>query len=88
LRDRDAFEAKVERLHFQVMTVLAEMVGRGDASGHCGLCHGSCLKDSLHCIGLSTPVLRGKALEFYLQTLDRIGVTGEKSLRWVANLPV
>jgi fatty aldehyde decarbonylase len=88
LADRDAFENKVERLHNEVMTVLAEMVGREDGAGHCGLCAGSCVKPSLHCVGLSTAELRGKALEFYLRTLDRIGVRGEKSLRWVANLPV
>jgi fatty aldehyde decarbonylase len=87
-KDRAAFEGKVERLHNEVMTVLAEMVGKDDAKGHCGLCHGSCVKDSLHCVGLSTAELRGRALEFYLRTLDRIGVTGERSLRWVANLPV
>lgn len=85
--DPEGFDDKAEQLHEEVMTVLAEMVGVGDASGHCGLCHGSCVKDSLHHIGLSAPVLRGKALAFYLETLDRIGVPGERSLAWVANLP-
>jgi fatty aldehyde decarbonylase len=85
--DRDAFEAKVERLHNEVMTILAEMVGQGDVAGHCGLCRSACVKESLHCVGLSRSAVRGKAMSFYLETLDRIGVRGEKSLRWVANLP-
>jgi len=85
--DPDAFEGKVHRLHLEVMTVLAEMVSRIDPSGHCGLCHGDCVKRSLTQVGLSASDLRGKALSFYLQTLDRIGVRGEKSLEWVANLP-
>lgn len=81
------FEAKVGRLHEEVMTVLAEMVAARDPAGHCGLCHGDCVKGSLHHVGLSAPELRGKALAYYLKTLDRIGVRGEESLRWVANLP-
>jgi fatty aldehyde decarbonylase len=87
-RDRDAFEDKMQQLHDQVMTVLAEMVGAKDSAGHCELCAGECVKSSLHHIGLSTSALRGRALSFYLDTLDRIGVRGEKSLGWVANLPV
>jgi len=86
-RDRDAFEDKVHQLHQEVMTVLAEMVSRRDPSGHCGLCHGDCVKHSLSQVGLSTPELRGKALAFYLEALDRIGVRGERSLQWVADLP-
>lgn len=86
-KDRDAFEAKVHRLHEQVMTVLAEMVAAEDSVGHCELCAGECVKSSLHHIGLSSSGLRGRALNYYLETLDRIGVRGEKSLEWVANLP-
>ena len=85
--DRDAFEAKVERLHGEVMTILAEMVGAQDASGHCGLCRGDCVKGSLHHVRLATSELRGRALAQYLKALDLLGVRGEKSLRWVANLP-
>ena len=86
-RDQDAFEDKVHGLHEQVMTVLAEMVAAEDSVGHCELCAGECVKSSLHHIGLSSAGLRGRALNFYLATLDRIGVRGEKSLEWVANLP-
>lgn len=85
--DPDAFEDKVHLLHEQVMTILAEMVSAEDPAGHCELCAGECVKSSLHHIGLSTTGLRGRALNFYLETLDRIGVRGEKSLQWVANLP-
>ena len=82
------FEAKAERVHDEVMTVLAEMVSARDTAGHCGLCRDTCVKESLPTIGLSAPGLRGAALQLYLRTLDRIGVRGDKSLRWVANLPV
>ena len=85
--DRAAFEAKVGILHSEVMTVLAEMVASKDAGGHCGLCHGDCVKNSLHQVGLSTRELRGQALACYLEALDRIGIRGELSLRWIANLP-
>lgn len=85
--DREGFERKVHRLHEEVMTVLAEMTAKVDPAGHCGLCHGDCVKDSLHHVGLSAGELRAKALSFYLKTLDRVGVRGEKSLEWVANLP-
>lgn len=86
-RDREGFERKVQALHEQVMTILAEMVSALDPAGHCGLCHGECVKGSLHEIGLSAPILRGKALNYYLRVLDRLGIPGEKSLAWVANLP-
>jgi fatty aldehyde decarbonylase len=86
-RDRHAFEAKVGRLHEEVMTVLAEMVAARDGAGHCGLCAGNCVKETLPAIGLSAQDLRGKALNYYLRTLDRLGVRGELSLAWVANLP-
>jgi len=86
-QDQDAFEDKVHELHEQVMTVLAEMVAAEDSVGHCELCAGECVKGSLHHIGLSSGGLRGRALNFYLETLDRIGVRGEKSLKWVADLP-
>lgn len=86
-RDQDAFEDKLHGLHEQVMTVLAEMVAAKDSVGHCELCAGECVKSSLHHIGLSSAGLRGRALNFYLATLDRLGVRGEKSLQWVADLP-
>jgi fatty aldehyde decarbonylase len=86
--DRDEFESKLERLHSEVMTILAEMVAQKDSVGHCGLCNGNCIKDSLGQIGLDRATLRGRALNQYLRTLDRIGVRGERSLAWVARLPV
>jgi fatty aldehyde decarbonylase len=86
--DRDAFEDKVETLHDDVMTTLAEMLAGKDSAGHCGLCHGECVKGSLQQVGLDRATLRGLALNRYLRTLDRIGVRGERSLAWVARLPV
>jgi fatty aldehyde decarbonylase len=86
--DRDAFEAKVHGLHEEVMTALAEMIAREDPGPHCGLCHGTCVKPSLPKVGLQPAPLRGQALSVYLSTLDRIGVRGERSLAWVADLPL
>jgi fatty aldehyde decarbonylase len=86
-RDPAAFALKVQGLHEEVMTVLAEMVAAQDPAGHCGLCHGECVKGSLPEVGLSAPILRGKALNYYLRVLDRLGIPGDQSLAWVANLP-
>lgn len=86
--DRDGFEGKVEMIHDEVMTTLAEMLGAKDSVGHCGLCHGDCVKGSLYKVGLDRATLRGLALNRYLRTLDRIGVRGERSLAWVARLPM
>jgi fatty aldehyde decarbonylase len=86
--DRDGFEEKVETLHDDVMTTLAEMLAGKDSVGHCGLCHGECVKGSLQQVGLDRATLRGLALNRYLRTLDRIGVRGERSLAWVARLPM
>jgi len=86
--DPQRFDAKVHELHQEVMTILAEMVAREDPSGHCGLCHGSCAKPSLPRIGLNISGLRGVSLRHYMKTLDRIGLPGEVTLAWVAQLPV
>ena len=86
-KDRNGFEEKVNGLHNEVMTVLAEMVGKSDIAGPCGLCADGCVKDALHLINLDATTLRGKALNLYLRYLDRIGIRGERSLQWVANLP-
>jgi fatty aldehyde decarbonylase len=85
--DPEAFEAKVEGLHFEVMSTLADMVAEKGSVGHCGLCRGSCVKKSLPGVGLDRATLRGRALNQYLRILDRIGVRGERSLAWVAGLP-
>lgn len=86
--DRDGFESRLEILHGEVMTTLAEMLGAKDTVEHCGLCKGACVKDSLHHVGLDRATLRGLALNQYLRTLDRIGVRGDRSLKWVAGLPM
>ena len=83
-----AFDARVHRMHEQIMTPLAEMVAREDPAGHCGLCHGSCVKQSLPRVGLGLSEIRGASLRRYLQTLDEIGVPGESSLARLAQLPV
>jgi fatty aldehyde decarbonylase len=86
--DQTGFEDKLEKLHDEVMTILAQMLASKDSAGHCGLCHGDCVKGALQHVGLDRATLRGLALNRYLRTLDRIGVRGERSLAWVARLPV
>jgi fatty aldehyde decarbonylase len=87
-KDGKAFEEKVSQVHASVMTALAEMVTKKDGRGHCGLCQGTCVKESLPSIGLNIAELRGRALRHYLGTLDRLGLPGEQTLQWVAKLPL
>ena len=86
--DAEKFDAKVHALHLDVMTTLAEMFARNDKDGHCELCHGACVKQSLPEVGLTTGELRGVSLQHYLTTLDLLGLPGEMTLAWVAQLPV
>ena len=83
-----SFDEKMRRLHFDVMTILAEMLARECRTGHCEVCHGSCVKPSLSEISLSAVELRGASLRQYLKTLDRLGIPGEETLAWVAQLPL
>jgi fatty aldehyde decarbonylase len=86
--DSKRFDEKVHALHLDVMTTLAQMFAREDLNGHCELCHGACVKSSLPEVGLTTAELRGVALQHYLRTLDMLGLPGEMTLTWVAQLPV
>jgi len=86
--DPEGLESKVAAVHDEVMTVLAEMVAREDPAGHCGLCREACVKGSLGRVNLDIVRLRGEALNLYMRSLDRIGLAGEKTLQWVARLPV
>jgi len=87
-RDPQLFDDKVYRLHLDVMTTLSEMVAKECRNGQCDLCHSSCVKPSLSVVGLTTAELRGASLQHYLQTLDALGLPGEVTLQWVAQLPV
>jgi fatty aldehyde decarbonylase len=87
-RDTQRFDDKVHRLHLDVMTTLAEMLARECVHGHCEVCHGSCVKPSLFEVSLSAAELRGASLQQYLKTLDLLGLPGEVTLAWVAQLPV
>ena len=87
-RDPVRFDAAVHSAHVDVMTILAGMVTRQDGAMHCGLCHGNCAKPSLPRVGLAMAELRGLALRHYLETLDKIGLPGDVTLAWVAQLPV
>jgi fatty aldehyde decarbonylase len=86
-KDPIAFETKVGELHSEVVTILAEMLSKQDSVAHCGLCHGSCVKGSLASVGLDITELRGRSINFYLTTLDRLGIRGDVSLGWIAQLP-
>ena len=86
--DVQRFDDKVHELHIAVMTILAQMFAREDADGHCELCHGTCVKQSLPVVGLSSSELRGASLQRYLRTLDMLGLPGEMTLAWATQLPV
>jgi len=86
-KDPAAFIAKFEALHTSCMTILGEFTAATDLKGHCGVCHGECMKESLHHIGLDVSTMRGNALALYAQALDNIGIPGEKSIVWIAQLP-
>ena len=86
-KDPAAFISKFEELHFNCMTILAEFTASTDLKGHCGVCNGECMKGALHHIGLDVTEMRGNALALYAQSLDNIGIPGEKSIVWIAQLP-
>ena len=87
-RDPQRFDAKLHRLHFDVMSTLAQMLARECRDGHCEVCHASCVKPALFDVSLSSAELRGASLRQYLKTLDMLGLPGEVTLAWVAQLPV
>jgi len=87
-RDEQGFDEKVYLLHLDVMTTLTEMVAKECKHGQCDLCHSACVKPSLSAVGLTTAELRGASLQQYLKTLDMLGLPGEETLQWVAQLPV
>jgi rubrerythrin len=86
-KDPLAFYQKVEAIHQDCMVILAEWTAKTDLKGHCGVCKGTCMKESLPNIALDVTAMRGNALNLYLKTLDRIGLPGQKTLQWVINLP-
>ncbi len=86
-KDYEGFVNKVERIHNDCMTIMGEWTAEVDLRGHCGVCHGDCMKESLHCAHLDLKAIRGNALNLYMSTLDRIGLPQEKTLLWVMNLP-
>jgi fatty aldehyde decarbonylase len=87
-RDAQRFDDKVYRLHLEVMTTLAQMLAKECKDGHCEVCQASCVKPSLFEVRLSAAELRGASLQQYLKTLDLLGIPGEVTLGWVAQLPV
>jgi fatty aldehyde decarbonylase len=86
-KDPAAFEDKFEEIHFNCMNILAEFTATSDLRGHCGVCNGECMKNSLHHVGLDIVSLRGNAMALYAEALDNIGIPGEKSIIWIARLP-
>ena len=86
--DVQRFDDKVYRLHLDVMTTLAKMLAKECKDGHCEVCHESCVKPALFDVSLSAAELRGASLQQYLKTLDLLGIPGEITLAWVAQLPV
>ncbi|KAB2880138.1 long-chain fatty aldehyde decarbonylase [bacterium] len=86
-KNPSVFLDKFEELHTNCMTILAEFTATTDLRGHCGVCNGDCMKGSMHHIGLNIISLRGNAMALYAQSLDNIGIPGEKSIIWIARLP-
>lgn len=86
-KDPEAFINKFEEIHFNCMTILAQFSASTDLRGHCGVCNGDCMKGSLHHVGLEIETMRGNALSLYAKALDNIGIPGEKSIVWIAQLP-
>jgi fatty aldehyde decarbonylase len=87
-KDYEGFIAKVEAVHYDCMTIMAEWSILRPCEDHCRVCNGECMKDNLPTIGLDIKFLRGNAMNLYMKTLDRIGIPGIKSLEWVTNLPI
>jgi hypothetical protein len=86
-KDPLGFFKKVETIHWDCMSILAEWTAKADLKGHCGVCKGSCMKESMHYVDLDVTRMRGNALNLYVKTLDRIGLPGQKTLQWIINLP-
>jgi fatty aldehyde decarbonylase len=86
--DAQRFDEKVYRLHLEVMTTLAKMLAKECKDGHCEVCHANCVKPLLFDVSLSAAELRGASLQQYLKALDMLGIPGEITLGWVAQLPV
>jgi fatty aldehyde decarbonylase len=86
--DPQRFDDKLHRLHLEVMTTLAKMLAKECKDGHCEVCQSSCVKPSLIEVSLSAAQLRGASLQQYLKTLDALGLPGEVTLAWIAQLPV
>ncbi|MBS1620221.1 MAG: long-chain fatty aldehyde decarbonylase [Bacteroidetes bacterium] len=86
-KDPVAFIKKFEEIHFNCMTILAQFSATTDLRGHCGVCNGDCMKGSLHHIALDIVTMRGNAMALYADALDNIGIPGEKSTVWLAQLP-
>jgi len=81
------FLKKFEEIHYDCMSILAQFSATTDLAGHCGVCNGDCMKNSLHHVDLEVSTMRGNALALYAKALDSIGIPGEKSIQWIANLP-
>jgi fatty aldehyde decarbonylase len=86
--DPQRFDERVYRLHLEVMTTLAKMLAKECKDGHCEVCHASCVKPALFDVSLSAAELRGASLQQYLKTLDMLGLPGEITLAWMAQLPL
>lgn len=86
-QDQEAFIQKVKEVHQDCMTILAEWSAKKDSKGHCEICKGNCMKESLYLADLEMSSLRGNSMALYLDALDRIGLPGEKTIAWIANLP-
>ena len=81
------FLKKFKEIHYDCMSILAEFSATSKCESSCGVCQGDCMKISLDHIDLDVKTMRGNALALYAKALDNIGIPGETSVQWIANLP-
>ena len=86
-KDPKGFLKKFEEVHFDCMSILSKFSATTPCESTCGVCNDNCMKPSLDHIGLDMVSIRGNAFRLYAKALDNIGIPGEKSIAWIANLP-
>ena len=86
-KNSSKFIDKFEKVHYDCMNILAEFSATSPCESSCDVCQGDCMKNSLSHIDLDVSTMRGNALNLYAKALDNIGIPGEKSIQWIANLP-
>jgi hypothetical protein len=80
--DPQRLDDKLHQLHLEVMTTLAEMLARDCRTGHCEVCHSSCVNRH----SLTSAEVRSSCAE--PPCISKVGLPGKVTLAWVTQLPV